>query len=444
MSSRRDRTAGRRHARAARRRPAPAARAPARREPVAFVPALGAWLVTRREAALAAMRDDATLTVDDPRFSTARVVGASMLSTDGETHARHRGRSRRRSASRASASGSRRPCATRPSGLLAAHSRRRRRRPARDFSAPLAAAVMTDVLGLPAACAPGDPRALHDDRRRRLARHRRRGRPRRRRRGVHAAARRGPRRARRRAALVRARDGRGRPRRARREALVANAAVLLFGGIETTDGMIANLLLHVLPPGAAAAVAADEALLPARSRSPCGSSRRPRPSTATRRATSCSAAPRSRPVTSSRSRSRARTATPRRSRIPTGSTGAPERAHAPRLRAGPARLPRHAPRAPRGARGAAPRACLRRASTRRSRPRRAGSSSASRRPCASLRRRVAPSDGGTPPVVVPGCDGVSSGTSTCCQSRMRPWSTRKTAAARWPARRSGGAGARRA
>ncbi len=32
--------------------------------------------------------------------------------------------------------------------------------------------------------------------------------------------------------------------------LVANAAVLLFGGIETTEGMIANALLHLLerPP----------------------------------------------------------------------------------------------------------------------------------------------------------------------------------------------------
>src|SRR6476620_4214990 len=60
-------------------------------EPVAPVPALGGWLVTRRDLALAVMRDPAGFTVDDPRFTTARVVGPSMLSTDGAEHARHRG-----------------------------------------------------------------------------------------------------------------------------------------------------------------------------------------------------------------------------------------------------------------------------------------------------------------------------------------------------------------
>jgi cytochrome P450 len=60
-------------------------------EPVAWVPALQAWLVTQRELALAVVRDDATFTVDDPRFSTAQIVGRSMLSVDGVEHARHRG-----------------------------------------------------------------------------------------------------------------------------------------------------------------------------------------------------------------------------------------------------------------------------------------------------------------------------------------------------------------
>src|SRR5262249_61771309 len=36
------------------------------------------------------MRDSAAFTVDDPRFSTARVVGPSMLSLDGAAHCRHR------------------------------------------------------------------------------------------------------------------------------------------------------------------------------------------------------------------------------------------------------------------------------------------------------------------------------------------------------------------
>jgi cytochrome P450 len=59
-------------------------------EPVAWVPALGAWVVTRRDLALQVMRNPGTFTVDDPRFSTARVVGPSMLSLDGPEHQRQR------------------------------------------------------------------------------------------------------------------------------------------------------------------------------------------------------------------------------------------------------------------------------------------------------------------------------------------------------------------
>jgi cytochrome P450 len=58
--------------------------------PVAWVPALDAYLVTGWAAAVEVLRDPATFTVDDPRFSTARVVGPSMLSTDGAEHTRHR------------------------------------------------------------------------------------------------------------------------------------------------------------------------------------------------------------------------------------------------------------------------------------------------------------------------------------------------------------------
>ncbi|HEU5027834.1 MAG TPA: cytochrome P450, partial [Spirillospora sp.] len=49
-------------------------------EPVSWLPALGGWLVTSRDLAQRVMRDAAAFTVDDPRFSTARVVGPSMLS----------------------------------------------------------------------------------------------------------------------------------------------------------------------------------------------------------------------------------------------------------------------------------------------------------------------------------------------------------------------------
>ena len=60
------------------------------REPVSWVPAFGGWLVSRYDLALAVMRDPDTFTVDDPRFSTAQVIGPSMLSLDGSEHARHR------------------------------------------------------------------------------------------------------------------------------------------------------------------------------------------------------------------------------------------------------------------------------------------------------------------------------------------------------------------
>lgn len=59
-------------------------------EPVAWVPALSGWLVTRRDIAFEVLRDAERFTVDDPRFSTAQVLGASMLSLDGDEHARHR------------------------------------------------------------------------------------------------------------------------------------------------------------------------------------------------------------------------------------------------------------------------------------------------------------------------------------------------------------------
>ena len=59
-------------------------------EPVSWVPALDGWLVTRRDLCVEVMRDAETFTVDDPRFSTARVVGPSMLSLDGDEHRRHR------------------------------------------------------------------------------------------------------------------------------------------------------------------------------------------------------------------------------------------------------------------------------------------------------------------------------------------------------------------
>ena len=52
--------------------------------------AIDGWLVLSREGAVEAMRDAETFTVDDPRFTTGQVVGPSMLSLDGLEHTRHR------------------------------------------------------------------------------------------------------------------------------------------------------------------------------------------------------------------------------------------------------------------------------------------------------------------------------------------------------------------
>ena len=82
--------------------------------------------------------------------------------------------------------------------------------------------------------------------------------------------------------------------------VVSNAAVLMFGGIETTEGMIANLLLHLLrnPAQLDSGARGPRARPGRRSRSRCGWNRRRRWSTGTRRATSSWPGRRSRGATS--------------------------------------------------------------------------------------------------------------------------------------------------
>ena len=59
-------------------------------EPVSWVPATSAWFVTRRDLAIDAMVDADRFTVADDRFTTAQVLGTSMLNLDGREHERHR------------------------------------------------------------------------------------------------------------------------------------------------------------------------------------------------------------------------------------------------------------------------------------------------------------------------------------------------------------------
>lgn len=61
-----------------------------RNKPVAWIPSLNGWLVTRRDLAVEAMRNPELFTVEDERFTTQQVLGPSMLSLDGAEHERHR------------------------------------------------------------------------------------------------------------------------------------------------------------------------------------------------------------------------------------------------------------------------------------------------------------------------------------------------------------------
>ena len=117
-------------------------------EPVSWLPALNGWLVTRHDLAVAVMRDSAAFTVDDPRFSTARVVGPSMLSLDGAEHGRHRapftrgfgrGEIYARLAAFVTAEADRLVAAMWPAGAADAR---------RGLAGPLAVAVVAEALGL--------------------------------------------------------------------------------------------------------------------------------------------------------------------------------------------------------------------------------------------------------------------------------------------------------
>ncbi|MFJ9896434.1 cytochrome P450 [Streptomyces sp. NPDC091280] len=228
-------------------------------EPVSWLPELDGWLVTRRDLALTVMRDASTFTVDDPRFSTAQVVGPSMLSLDGARHTRHRepftAPFRPREVHDGFASfieeeTGRLVTALRPAG--AAELRR-------AFAGPLAVAVVTHALGL-TGTTPATVLAWYDAIVRSVSDIT----------AGHTAGAAGT------AAYAEL--------RAAVEATVAdrdaasllvsaagrltvpevasNAAVLMFGGIETTESMITNALLHLLRhPGQLALVQADMGLL---------------------------------------------------------------------------------------------------------------------------------------------------------------------------------------
>jgi cytochrome P450 len=216
------------------------------REPVSWLPALGGWLVLRRDLAMQVMVDAETFTVDDPRFSTGRGVGPCLLTLDVDEHQRHRAPFAR--AFRLQ------PVRDRFSELVAAEVDRlidaiepaAQAELRRSFAGPLAAAVVTHSLGLretdtaavlgwydaivsavTEVTAGGDipvaGREAFAD--------------------LSAAI----------APVLDREPGSSLLAAAGGDAgglghteVISNAAVMLFGGIETTEGMIANAILHLL------------------------------------------------------------------------------------------------------------------------------------------------------------------------------------------------------
>ncbi|MFI6345980.1 cytochrome P450 [Streptomyces sp. NPDC050560] len=228
---------------------------------VTWVPAVGGWMVTGYESAVAVMRDPAGFTVDDPRFTTARVIGPSMLSLDGAAHAAHRdpftGPFRPRAVHGSFAGLVERESALLLDALAPDGGAELRR----GFAGPLAAVVMAEALGLrdvPVA----DILGWYDAIVRAVDTLTRGGDP-----GDAGGAAYGALRAAVAGTLDAGRDDSLLVRAAAGGALdttavASNAAVLLFGGIETTEGMIANALLHILTtPGTAELLAAEPGLL---------------------------------------------------------------------------------------------------------------------------------------------------------------------------------------
>ncbi|TDC76461.1 cytochrome P450, partial [Actinomadura sp. 7K507] len=265
------------------------------REPVSWLPALDGWLVTSRDLALRVMRDAAAFTVDDPRFSTAQVVGPSMLSLDGPAHTRHRdpfarpfrpARTRERFTAFVEAETDRLVGGLAPAGRAELRG---------ELAGPLAAAVVTEALGLhgvdtatvrswygafveavSAITAGGTAPARTDEAYRLLGAAVEEAITAARPGSLLAGA----------ARDADAQDGAAQdgaaqdgaaqdgaaqdgaaqdgPRPLATGEVVANAAILMFGGIDTTEGMIANAVLHLLGhPGQLRLVLDDRDLLPA-------------------------------------------------------------------------------------------------------------------------------------------------------------------------------------
>ncbi|MEM7539941.1 MAG: cytochrome P450 [Chloroflexota bacterium] len=238
-------------------------------EPVSWVPVLDAWLVTRYDDCIAVMRDAKTYTVDHPGFSTGQVVGPSMLSLDGTQHLRHRTPFERPFRKREVETRFNASVTAQVAELIDGFVDDGQAELRRDFAGPVAVKAMITALGMDdtpvedvlgwydlivdavTRVSAGEPvsnegraafAALGDSLMPALHGLPDTSQPES---SLLAAA----------AGMA---DGLG------DEQIISNAAVLLFGGIETTEGMIANALHYLLSdPALLQSVRANPAMIPA-------------------------------------------------------------------------------------------------------------------------------------------------------------------------------------
>lgn len=118
------------------------------RAPVTWIESAQGWLVTSHDLAGRAMRDAELFTVADPRFSTTRVIGPSMVSLDGPHHLRQREpfaeQLRRRNVQDHAAA----VTAAAANALLASLRSRRAAEIRHEFAGPLVGAATVSILGL--------------------------------------------------------------------------------------------------------------------------------------------------------------------------------------------------------------------------------------------------------------------------------------------------------
>lgn len=199
-----------------------------------WVEELGGWETQTRQSAIDVMRDARLFTVDDPRFTTAQVIGRSMLSSDGPDHAAQR-KPFVAPFDRAATTTIHRPALADLARRLITEIRPKRTADLRTaLTGPMATAAILNALGMDTPIErmrvwyetivdavndlsegrPAQPSTAVDE----LAD------------AIRAAAS-NP------ASMLASVTGPN---------VVSNTMVLLFGAIETGDGMIANLLWHLL------------------------------------------------------------------------------------------------------------------------------------------------------------------------------------------------------